>query len=172
MKRLLLGFIVSMFLVNQAFAAFATVTATEYGYSITGGTDATTIVPDTWTASTAYVAGDIVIVSGIVYECIIAHTSTSFTTNLASGDWTVKDIVTLWVSGITQKANSSTDTSVIKSGRSSVSGPTNNAVTAFAILNTSSQGWGGDGLKLNNPNITLGNAADIINIYIRTKNFN
>lgn len=41
-----------------------------------------------WVTSTAYVVGDVVWNSTTFYKCLIAHTSGTFATDLAAGDWT------------------------------------------------------------------------------------
>lgn len=40
-----------------------------------------------WVTATAYAKGDVVLQSGIVYVCMVAHTSGTFATDLATGDW-------------------------------------------------------------------------------------
>lgn len=42
---------------------------------------------DDWVTTTAYVVGDYVTESGTVYICLIAHTSGTFSTDLAAGKW-------------------------------------------------------------------------------------
>lgn len=44
---------------------------------------------DLWATSTAYSVGDTVFVENGVYECEIAHTSGTFSTDLAAGKWSV-----------------------------------------------------------------------------------
>lgn len=40
-----------------------------------------------WVTATAYAMGDLVLQGGIVYVCMVAHTSGTFATDLAAGDW-------------------------------------------------------------------------------------
>ena len=40
-----------------------------------------------WVTSTAYVVGDVVSNSNTFYKCLVAHTSGTFATDLAAGDW-------------------------------------------------------------------------------------
>jgi hypothetical protein len=40
-----------------------------------------------WVTSTAYVVGDVRTNSGYFYKCLVAHTSGTFATDLAAGDW-------------------------------------------------------------------------------------
>jgi len=170
MKKLGLALLAVLIIAGNAFAASATITATEYGYLITGGTDTTVIVKDTWAVQTYYVK-DKVIVAGIIYDCVIEHTSTagSFASNLTSGYWKVSGVVSLWISGVTQRASWDTDVSVLTSGISQVSGDA--GTSAFSILNTSSVTWDGDGLYLANPRITLGSESDVVYIYVRAKSY-
>ncbi len=43
--------------------------------------------PSSWATSTAYVAGDWVLSSGMTYQCMVNHTSGTFATDLAAGSW-------------------------------------------------------------------------------------
>ncbi len=45
----------------------------------------------TWVTSHAYAVGDLVNTGGSKYLCAIAHTSGTFATDLASGDWTIQN---------------------------------------------------------------------------------
>ena len=47
---------------------------------------------DAWTTPTAYVVGDFVDNGGLVYYCIVAHTSGTFATDLAAGKWVQQSI--------------------------------------------------------------------------------
>lgn len=47
--------------------------------------------PDLWATGTAYNVNDIVSESGVIYRCLIAHTSGTFATDLAAGDWIADD---------------------------------------------------------------------------------
>jgi hypothetical protein len=40
-----------------------------------------------WVTTTAYAVGDLVLQGGIVYVCMVAHTSGTFATDLAAGKW-------------------------------------------------------------------------------------
>lgn len=40
-----------------------------------------------WLTSTAYAVGDVVTQSSVFYKCLVAHTSGTFATDLAAGDW-------------------------------------------------------------------------------------
>ncbi len=40
-----------------------------------------------WATATAYNVGDVVIQNNLIYKCLIAHTSGTFATDLAAGDW-------------------------------------------------------------------------------------
>jgi hypothetical protein len=40
-----------------------------------------------WVTATAYAKGDIVLQGGVVYVCMVAHTSGTFATDLAAGKW-------------------------------------------------------------------------------------
>lgn len=42
-----------------------------------------------WVTSTSYTVGDVVQNSAVFYKCAVAHTSGTFATDLAAGDWTV-----------------------------------------------------------------------------------
>lgn len=53
-----------------------------------------------WSTPTAYGAGDIVEVAGLLYICVVAHTSGVFATDLAAGNWGQ-------LSGATEAANQS-----------------------------------------------------------------
>ena len=50
----------------------------------------------TWVTSHAYGVGDLVISDGSRYLCAIAHTSGTFATDLASGDWTIQNTKTIY----------------------------------------------------------------------------
>jgi hypothetical protein len=169
MKKILVISLFLLLVASQAWGTRATVTETEYGYEITGGTDATYIANDTWTTATAYTVGQKVVVSNIIYACQVAHTSGSFPTDLAAADWVVQSYATIWIKSITQKAASATDTTTLTSGTVGVSGTS--GTSAFAILNTSTVSWSGDGKKIAQPVITLAAAGDIIYIDINRKNF-
>lgn len=43
--------------------------------------------PDAWATDTAYVVGDMVLYNNYPYECLVAHTSGTWATDLAAGDW-------------------------------------------------------------------------------------
>ena len=64
-KKLSLALLLCLLLAGQAWAAYATITKTEYGYEITGGTDKTAIetsVPNIWIKSIVFqpaTAGDV-----------------------------------------------------------------------------------------------------------------
>jgi hypothetical protein len=45
-----------------------------------------------WVTATAYVVGDLVQSSGFCYECLTAHTSGTFATDLAAAKWEVQDV--------------------------------------------------------------------------------
>ena len=160
-RKLFLVLLAIFLATGVCFAATATVTQTEYGYEVTGGTDATLIAQDTWVTSTAYTLGQNVVKSGIIYTCLKAHTSGTFATDLAAGDWKAGPYAAIWVMAIGQKAYASTDISTLTSGAGDVS--------AVAILNTDTKLLGG--VQLVNPKVTLGNAADIVYIYINRQNF-
>jgi hypothetical protein len=49
---------------------------------------------DLWVTATAYAADDLVKYNGVVYKCLIAHTSDVFTVDLAAVNWGLK---TDWV---------------------------------------------------------------------------
>lgn len=40
-----------------------------------------------WVTATVYAAGDLVLQGGILYVCMVAHTSGTFATDLAAGKW-------------------------------------------------------------------------------------
>lgn len=40
-----------------------------------------------WAAATDYFAGDVVLQGGVVYVCIVTHTSSLFFTDLSAGNW-------------------------------------------------------------------------------------
>lgn len=40
-----------------------------------------------WVTATAYALGDVVLQSGIVYICMVAHTAGTFATDLSAGKW-------------------------------------------------------------------------------------
>jgi hypothetical protein len=42
-----------------------------------------------WVTSTSYAIGDQVVETAVVYECLVAHTSGTFATDLAAADWEV-----------------------------------------------------------------------------------
>jgi len=45
-----------------------------------------------WVTATAYVVGDLVQQTGYCYECLTAHTSGTFATDLAAAKWEVQDV--------------------------------------------------------------------------------
>ena len=45
-----------------------------------------------WVTSTSYVVGNCVANGGSFYRCLIAHTSGTFATDLANGDWTLMNL--------------------------------------------------------------------------------
>jgi hypothetical protein len=163
-KKLLLAGLAFFIATGICFAAVATVTPTEYGFSITGGTTATELIADTWTTTTAYLVGHRAIESQVTYECVVAHTSGTFATDFSSGYWVARRNVVVILSGWAQKAASATDTTTLVSGATGVSAT---SVPAAAILNTDSQDFGSEGLMLTNPRITLANANDIIYLRVR-----
>jgi hypothetical protein len=167
MKRIAFAVLALMLLTSSAWGAAATVTSTEFGYSITGGTSATNIAQDTWVTSTAYVVGDSVIKSSIIYKCQVAHTSGTFAIDLSAAYWVASANATIWVNAISQKAASATDTSTITSGSSGVSAL---IIPAAAILNTSIIPYSKP-REMQNPQITLAAAGDIVYIDIDRKNF-
>ena len=163
-KKLFLTGLLVIALTAPLWAASATVTSTEYGYSITGGTTATLIASDTWATSTAYTAGQKVVSSGIVYVCTRAHTSGTFATDLATGYWTQVAYATIWVTGITQKANAVTDSTAFTSGASNVScfSIYGNTSTTFSSINP---------IQFINLKITLASASDVVYIYVKNTNY-
>ena len=167
MKKLLFVILGVILSINMAWAA-ATVTQTVYGYSITGSNVATSIIADTWVTSTAYIPDNKVVYSGLIYRCLVAHTSGTFATDLAAGDWVALTYATFWVNGIGQKAAGATDTTSFTAG---ISGASSTRIASFAILNTDTKIFTGDGLELINPQVTLGASTDIIYIYTNNKNF-
>jgi hypothetical protein len=48
--------------------------------------------PVAWVTGTAYIVGDKVTESGVVYTCEVAHTSGTFATDLAAGKWSTSSI--------------------------------------------------------------------------------
>ncbi len=46
-----------------------------------------------WVTSHSYAVGDYVTQSGTVYLCLVAHTSGTFSTDLAAGDWTAQAVL-------------------------------------------------------------------------------
>lgn len=144
------------------FAAAATVTATEYGYTITGGTSATLIPQDTWVTSTAYTVGARVTNGGHVYRCLIAHTSGTFSTDLTNLDWVKTGEQTLWVYKAVINPASSTDTAVFTSGASNLA--------AFFISGTwNTQDFAiptGNSVAFTNLKITLTSASDVVYLYV------
>jgi len=52
-------------------------------------------MPDAWTTGTAYIVGDMVMYNDYPYECQIAHTSGTWATDLAAGDWAAE--TTDWI---------------------------------------------------------------------------
>jgi hypothetical protein len=169
MKKILAISLFLLLVASQAWGTLATVTATEWGYSITGGTSTTLIVQDTWATATAYTLGQRVIVSGIIYQCQIAHTSGTFATDLAASDWVVVQYATLWVSSIGQYASTATDAAWITSGLSS---GVSSGVSAFSILNTTCLDFSDvNGVQLINPRIQLKAATDVVYIRVKRSNF-
>ena len=61
---------------------------------------ATFTVRGGWITATAYAKGDIVIQGGVVYLCMVAHTSGTFATDLAAAKWGAIT-VTVIASGVT-----------------------------------------------------------------------
>ncbi|MEO6055104.1 MAG: carbohydrate-binding protein, partial [Chthoniobacterales bacterium] len=45
-----------------------------------------------WANATAYKAGDCISSSGLLYKCLVAHTSATFATDLAAGDWSLQTV--------------------------------------------------------------------------------
>ena len=166
-KKLLLVLIGVILSINMAWAA-ATVTDTVYGYSITGSNVATSIIADTWVTATAYIPDNKIIYSGLIYRCLIAHTSGTFDTNLAAGKWVALTYATFWANGIGQNAATATDKTTFTAG---ISGASSTRIASFAILNTDTKIFSGDGLELINPQVTLGASTDIIYIYTTNQNF-
>lgn len=168
-KKLVLAGLLLLMVASQVWAVNATVSTTEYGYSITGGTSNTLIVQDTWVTGTAYTIGQRVIVSGIIYQCQVAHTSGTFATDLAAADWVVVQYATLWVSSIGQYASTATDSAWITSGQSS---GVSSGVSAFSILNTTCLDFSDpNGVQLVNPRIQLKAATDCVYIRVKRANF-
>ena len=158
----ILGLILST---GICFATGATITQTEYGFSCTGGVDATRIVANTWVTSTAYVAGQRVVYQQKIYTCLLDHTSGTFATDLAAKDWSLaanSPYIALNIKAIGQKANTATDVSYLTSGASTV--------VAAQIVNSNTVTYGQDGIILSNPIITLGNASDVVQIYTKSSN--
>lgn len=46
-------------------------------------------VPSAWVTPTAYIINDVVLQSNRLYQCLIAHTSGTFATDLAAGKWVI-----------------------------------------------------------------------------------
>lgn len=169
MKRIVFAVLALMLLASSAWAGLATVTQTEYGYVATGGTSYTQLISDTWVTATAYTLGQRVISSGMIYQCQIAHTSGTFATDLAAGDWVAVQYVTIWVTGIGMYASTATDIVTLTSGLSS---GVSSGVSAATLLNTSHQDFTApDGVQLQNPRVKLTAATDVAYIYVKRSNF-
>jgi hypothetical protein len=168
-KKFALVLLILAVFAGSAWAGLATVTRTEYGYSITGGVSNTTIIADTWVTSTAYVVGDRVIYSGAIYVCQIAHTSGTFATDLSASDWVFYQYATLWVTGISQYASTTTDLATIMTGQST---GVSSGTSAYSILNTTSTNFTDpNGVQLTNPRIQLKAATDQVSIFVKRQNF-
>ena len=74
MKRLFLALLICLLFASQAFAATATVTNTNYGYEVTGGTDATLVI-----SGYAFIQGI------VLYPGGAATDTASFTSQSVSG---------------------------------------------------------------------------------------
>jgi len=64
-------------------------------FSNFNGVPGQVVVPSAtaWQTSTSYVPGNYVTQSAIIYYCLIAHTSGTFATDLAAGDWVAQSIL-------------------------------------------------------------------------------
>lgn len=71
---------------------------------------------NSWATSTAYLVGDIVIQSSKIYQCLIAHTSGTFATDLAASKWVelANDVASS--TGVLPTANGGTGSSNIGTG--------------------------------------------------------
>ncbi len=106
------------------------------------------ILRPTWLTATAYAKGDYVTQSGTVYECLIPHTSGTFTTDLNNGNWTASHFVKAAVDYAISKINgalnrdcrsgSYTDEFTCESSTNQiyVKNPTVSAVASIKKLNT------------------------------------
>jgi len=52
------------------------------------------IIAPAWVTSTSYTQGQYVTSSSVVYVCLVVHTSGTFTTDLAAGNWRAMSILT------------------------------------------------------------------------------
>lgn len=169
MRKFVLVALALVFLSSSAWAGLATITRTEYGYSVTGGVSNTAIAVDTWVTAIAYTKNETVIVSGMIYKCQVAHTSGTFATDLAAAYWVATQYATLWVSGISHYASTATDVSEITTGQSS---GVSSGVSAFSILNTGGRDFSDpNGVQFVNPRIKLKAATDVLYIYVKRQNF-
>lgn len=159
--------LLAMLISTKAFAAAATITSTEYGYKITGGTSATLVPQDTWVTATAYSVGDRVVKDGYIYNCLIAHTSGTFATDNTNGKWNQFAKATIYLYMALFNPASSTDTA------SFTSGPTNQSafnlnLNQESILLTHPQTFGTPFTSLI---VTLSSASNIVYLYVYKNNF-
>ena len=82
---------------NYVWATAVGCTKTDWGYTCTGGTTVGSVIQDTWVTATAYTVGQKVSHSGFLYLCTVQHTSGTFATDLAAGDWRKIGNATVWV---------------------------------------------------------------------------
>ena len=171
MKKILSVLAILMLLSTTVFAAAATVVQTEYGYYITGGTDATLIPQDTWVTATAYVQGQKVSQTGHLYKCLVSHTSGTFATDLTAKKWLKIGECTIWLGqALLDPASAATDKAVFTSGQSDVFAfRLTQYNTAFNF--TSSNPNQVMGFAFTNLKVTLTAAGDFVYLYVNLDNF-
>ena len=72
-------------------SAFSEVTSEDF-YEGNDNTFSLRIVPTSWTTSTAYSVGDEIDNGGALYTCVVAHTSGTFLTDIATGKWAASSV--------------------------------------------------------------------------------
>jgi hypothetical protein len=171
MKKILWILALLLLIPSICFASAATVVQTEYGYVITGGTDATLVPQDTWVTATAYKVGQKVSQTGHLYKCLFAHTSGTFATDLTAMDWVKIGECTLWLGGaILDPVGAATDKALFTSGQSDVAAfRLTQYMPAYTFPSTESNK--SQGVALTNLKITLSATTDYVFLFVNMDNF-
>jgi hypothetical protein len=130
---------------------------------VTGNTGATLIPQDTWVTSTSYYVGDVVVQTGHIYRCLVAHTSGTFSTDLTAVDWVKIGEKHIYIDRVTfDPVAASTDKAVFTCDSGDISAFHMTTALEHIPFATSTKG----GVGFTNLKVTLTGSTDVVNIFV------